>query len=235
MPYIILSVVLVLIWKEKIHFFCISGEGDLKIINVIKASDMTYKLYFFFPRGNFVAQWVIHLLSNDEFWIEPIDGLSIFPRRENEQYGLAIFPAGEDEVYRNLSRPPVKEMKSWRSGGVGTFFQGAGAFPSRPGPFLQRPGPFLLGAGVFLKRPGVFPLGARAFIKRPGVFIMGMRAFSLRPGVFHGGAGTPDTAPSTGRLLSQATSNFSDSRLLASRNSASASRGFLTEAFRRCR
>jgi hypothetical protein len=74
--------------------FCISGEGDYKIKNVIKADDGTYKLDFFFARGNFIAQCVIHL-SNNEFWIAPIEGLD-------------IFPTGEDEVYYNLSRPSIK-------------------------------------------------------------------------------------------------------------------------------
>jgi hypothetical protein len=72
----------------------LKSPSSAKAVHVIKTDNATYKLDFFFARGNFVIQCVIHL-SSDEFWIEPIDGIS-------------LFPTGEDELYRNLSRPPIK-------------------------------------------------------------------------------------------------------------------------------
>jgi hypothetical protein len=71
--------------------FCVSGEGDYEIRKVVKTDEKTYTLDFFFSRGGFVVQCVIHLLDN-AFWIEPIEG-------------LWIFPTGEEEVYYNLCRP----------------------------------------------------------------------------------------------------------------------------------
>jgi hypothetical protein len=77
---------------EKQYFF-ISGEGDYEIRNIMQTANTTYKLDFFFSWGNFVVQCIIHLVDNG-FWIEPIEG-------------VYLFPTGEDEVYRNLSRPPI--------------------------------------------------------------------------------------------------------------------------------
>jgi hypothetical protein len=75
--------------------FYIDSQGDYEIRNVVKTDDTTYRLDFFFSRGNFMIQCVIHMSSNDEFWIEPIEGIS-------------LFPTGTDKIYHNLSRPPAR-------------------------------------------------------------------------------------------------------------------------------
>jgi hypothetical protein len=74
----------------------ISGSGYYKIRNVIKTDDTTYKLSL--SGEEFEAEYVIHLLSNDEFWIEP-------------HKKFYLFSTGEDKVYHNISRPPAKGEK----------------------------------------------------------------------------------------------------------------------------
>jgi hypothetical protein len=75
----------------------VSGYGGYYLRNVIKTDATTYKLSM--SGGEFEAEYVIHLLSNDTFWIEPFKSL------------YNVFPTGEDKVYHNISRPPVKGEK----------------------------------------------------------------------------------------------------------------------------
>ena len=80
---------------EKPRFY-VEGFGDFSINEVTKQSVDTYKLVFYFSRGQFDIPCMIHLLTPDTFWIEPIDGIS-------------FIHAGQSSVYYRISGPKKTE------------------------------------------------------------------------------------------------------------------------------
>lgn len=73
--------------------FYIGGQGDYKIESVKKLNENTFEIDFFFSRGGFTIDVIIHL-NNDKMWIEPIEGIT-------------LFVTGEENVYYHLSQPPI--------------------------------------------------------------------------------------------------------------------------------
>jgi len=79
-------------WLGERGTFYIGGQGKYTIRKIVEISEGVYALTFNFSRGNFDITCTIHLMSKNEFWIEPIEGIT-------------LFATGSEKVYQRLSSP----------------------------------------------------------------------------------------------------------------------------------
>jgi len=79
----------------KIPIMYIGGQGRYSIVASEKLPDKIEKVTIYFTRGEFNIDCIIHWLTEDSFWIEPVDNIS-------------LFVTGESNVYRRLSGPARK-------------------------------------------------------------------------------------------------------------------------------
>jgi hypothetical protein len=97
--------------------FYIGGFGSFPIKSIEKTNDV-YKVVIDFTRGGFDIECIIHVINDNQFWIEDIDGISMFSTGSDKIYYRINVNTYIQYGILNDSRVRVRELPSLDSDSI---------------------------------------------------------------------------------------------------------------------